>query len=479
MAAIDGLSSGLDTTSIIKQLMQLEKQPQLRLQSRQSATESAILSLRTLNSKFLAISTATSKLGATLPGAVAPPTPAKTDWQLTTASSNDTARVAVSAVSGAPASSLAFNVKQLATAATYLGQAVYDASTEHFSKTGGATTVDTAAGQRAARDRGRRQRVPRGHGRRHQQGGRRRLASTVQVEAGKYRLQLTATKTGGGDISLTRQPEDPANPDTAFAYAHRKAGQNAELVLGGSGLTVSRPSNSISDVLEGVTLTASKADTQKLQADGTPFDPPQFVEAAVTVNVKQDTDGIAGKISALVDAANAARSEAKTLTGMDPTSKAKGRLYGDAGVRSLVDRVRSAIVDGDAEVGLAGVTVARDGTISFDKAKFLERLAKEPAKVEAALGANGMGGRLHRLADEVSRPDAATAGPGLIMSTIKSRESQVASLKDGIASWDVRLALKEKMLQRQYTALETALGKAKSQGQWLSGQLASLPQGGS
>ena len=57
MAAIDGLSSGLDTTSIIKQLMQLEKQPQLRLQSRQSATESAILSLRTLNSKFLRIST--------------------------------------------------------------------------------------------------------------------------------------------------------------------------------------------------------------------------------------------------------------------------------------------------------------------------------------------------------------------------------------------------------------------------------------
>ncbi len=44
MAAIDGLSSGLDTTSIIKQLMQLERQPQVRLQTRQSATESAILS---------------------------------------------------------------------------------------------------------------------------------------------------------------------------------------------------------------------------------------------------------------------------------------------------------------------------------------------------------------------------------------------------------------------------------------------------
>jgi flagellar hook-associated protein 2 len=137
--------------------------------------------------------------------------------------------------------------------------------------------------------------------------------------------------------------------------------------------------------------------------------------------------------------------------------------------------VRAAIVDGDAEVGLAGVSVARDGTISFDKAKFLERMAKEPAKAEAALGKDGLAGRLHRLADEVSRTEASAAGPGLITSGIKSREGQMSSLKDGIANWDVRLAAKEKMLQRQYTALETALGKAKSQGSWLAGQLANLP----
>jgi flagellar hook-associated protein 2 len=243
-----------------------------------------------------------------------------------------------------------------------------------------------------------------------------------------------------------------------------------------SGVAITSPTNTFANVLEGVTLTVTKADTP---AVGSNPSSPTFVEAPVTVDVKKDADGIAAKISALVDAANAARSEAKSLTAMDPTTKAKGRLYGDSGVRALVDRVRAAIVDGDAEVGLAGVSVARDGTISFDKAKFLERLAKEPAKVEAALGKDGMAGRLHQLADEVSRPEASTGGAGLITSGIKSREGQITNLKDGIANWDVRLAAKEKMLQRQYTALETALGKAKSQGSWLAGQLASLPQAGS
>jgi flagellar hook-associated protein 2 len=82
------------------------------------------------------------------------------------------------------------------------------------------------------------------------------------------------------------------------------------------------------------------------------------------------------------------------------------------------------------------------------------------------------------LADAVSRGPSAEGGPGRISSAITSKESQISSLKSNIESWDSRLAMKEKMLQRQYTALETALGKAQSQGAWLSSQLANLPKVG-
>lgn len=471
MAAIDGLSSGLDTTSIIKQLMQLERQPQVRLQTRQSATESAILSLRTLSSKFLSISTATAKLGATLPGAVAPATPVPSDWQLTGATSSDAARVSVSAVTGAAASSLTFNVKQVATAASWVGAAAYDGLTQPFVQGAAATTVTLKKGaaDAVAIDVGTGSLADVVAGINAANAG--VTASTVQVEAGKFQLQLTSTTTGDGSIVLSRTPTDAT--DTAFTPLISTAGQDAVLVLTG-GTEVRRASNTMSDVLQGVTLTVVKAD----KATSGAGQPLAFAEPAVTISVKKDTDAIAGKIAALVEAANSARSEARSLTAFDPVTKAKGRLYGDSAVRGLVDRVRQAISDGTAGAGLAGVTVTRDGTVEFDKAKFLTALAADPAAVEAALGKDGLAGRLHRLADEVTRGEAATGGPGLIPSGIKSRENQVAGFKSGIENWNVRLALKEQQLQRQYTALETALGKAKSQGQWLAGQLASLPTSG-
>lgn len=469
MASVDGLVSGLNTSDIIKQLMQLERIPQQRLQSRQSAAESSILSLRTLNSKFLAISSAAEKFGAALPGAAVASPPKPTDWQLTTASSSDDKRATAKAVTGAPASTLSFNVKQLARASSYLGTTAYagmgatfaptaaDPAVAHktftLTKNGGApVTITTANGTLEETVTA------------INTAGAGVSASTVQVTPGQYRLQLTSTTTGAGTITLT---DSDGGQHQGSAVV---AGQDAIITLAG-GTNVTRSSNTISDVLEGVTLTLAKADWDPVTST--------FTEPPVTVTVAKDSDGIAARVQALVDVANGARSEAKNLTSFDPVTKAKGRLYGDSGVRGLVDRLRTSIVAGDAQVGLAGVTVNRDGVVEFDKAKFLARLAAAPAAVEKALGKDGLAGRLHKLADQTSRGEAAVGGPGLITSAITSRENQIASLTSNIESWDARLALKEKTLQRQYTALETALGKSQSQGAWLAGQLANLPKWGS
>jgi flagellar hook-associated protein 2 len=474
MASIDGLSSGLDTTSIIKQLMQLERQPQVRLQSRQSATEAAIQSLRGLNAKFLAIGTATAAFGAVLPkptppGGTPPPvTPSTkpTDWQLTKASSSDAARVSVAAVAGAAAGTLHFNVEQLAQASSHLGKTVYTGTTAKISgattftltkgagdpvviKTQNGTLAETVAAINSA--------------------GAGVAATTVQVEPGKYQLQLTSTTTGA-DTAVKLFDAGVELPSTETAV-----GKDAVLVLTG-GTTVTRSSNTISDVLDGVTLTLTKADpvtTARVSATT----PPVFAVAPVSVTVAKDTDAVVGKVQALVDAINAVRTEAKTLTSADPVSKTKGRLYGDSGVRGIVDRIRTAVSGDTAGPALAGITVTRDGTVELDKSKLLAALEANPAAVETAIGKDGLAGRFHVLADAITR-GTTSAQPGVITAAITSRERQVERFSDDIAGWDVRLANKEKQLQRTYTSLETALGKARSQGQWLSGQLASLPTSG-
>ena len=69
-----------------------------------------------------------------------------------------------------------------------------------------------------------------------------------------------------------------------------------------AGVTITRSSNTISDVLEGVTLTVTKVSA----STGTGATP-TFTDPPVTVSVVKDSEGVAERVAALVDAANAAR----------------------------------------------------------------------------------------------------------------------------------------------------------------------------
>ena len=52
--SIGGLISGLDTATIISQLMQLEAQPQTRLKTKVTVEQSAVTALQALNTKLAA-----------------------------------------------------------------------------------------------------------------------------------------------------------------------------------------------------------------------------------------------------------------------------------------------------------------------------------------------------------------------------------------------------------------------------------------
>lgn len=457
MASVDGLASGLNTTDIIKQLMQLERQPQVRLQNRQKATESAITALRSLNTKFLAIATAAQKLGAVRTGTT---TTAPATFGLAKAASSDSTRVSVSAVDGAPASSLSFNVKQLASAASGLTDRTWTGPDAAFgsgapltiTKDGKSTVIaaGTLAETAAAITKS--------------SAG--VTATVLQTTPGVYTLALASTTTGSASAFTLADGTAP------IALTEVTPARDAELHVGG--VTITRAANTISDVLTGVTLTLTKADawtsTVGPPATTTFSDPP------VTLSVSRDDQGMADRVAALVEAVNAASKEVKSLTSADPVAKTRGQLYGDSSVRGLLDKVRTAISGGTADAALAGVTVTRDGTVTFDKDVFLKALAASPATVEAALGEAGMAGRLDDVADAATRSATAAAGPGVLTSAVATREDRINGLRTNIASWDSRLALRQQTLQRQYASLERALGAAQSQGQWLSGQLANLPK---
>src|ERR1044072_1509373 len=103
MASVDGLVTGLDTTSIISQLMQIEAQPQTRLKTKVSEHQQVQSAYQQLNARMLAVQTAAETLTKA------------TTWQ-TIKPTSDNAAATVSASTAAATGSVTFNVDRLAAA---------------------------------------------------------------------------------------------------------------------------------------------------------------------------------------------------------------------------------------------------------------------------------------------------------------------------------------------------------------------------
>ena len=63
---------------------------------------------------------------------------------------------------------------------------------------------------------------------------------------------------------------------------------------------------------------------------------------------------------------------------------------------------------------------------------------------------------------------------GTVTGAVNGRTAAITRLNKSIADWDDRLALRRTTLERQFTALETAMSQMQSQSSWLSSQLSSL-----
>ena len=350
-SSIDGLVSGLDTTTIITQLMSLERQPQNRLKTQKTTISSEIAIYQTLNSKFSALASKAQELAR----------PA--GWAAMLATSSSTA-VTATATSSASAGQLSFTVQQLARAEAAASTGTV-ASTAVIVATGPVTiqvgtetvNIDPGNGSLGAL-------VDAINA-----SGAGISAAAVKVGTAGYRLQISSTTTGAGSDIVV----DNTNLSASLgSFVTVQEGRDAVIRIGeGAGAyDVSSPTDSINDLLPGVSVQLLEADPLK----------------TVTVTVAADANAIAGKVSALVDAANAALSAIASNSTYDPETRKAGLLLADGNARRLADSVYSAVsslVPGSSigSAGGVGISLAKDGTVAFDRNKFLAAYAADPAAV--------------------------------------------------------------------------------------------------
>ncbi len=123
MSFVDGLSSGLDTSNIIRQLMQIERLPQNRLVNQRTAERSAQTELKAIRGDVSSLGDLASDLRRS------------TQWQKLTASSTNES-VTPTAASGQFEGAFSFSVSSLATAHSVYSNDVYADPSEASGATG-------------------------------------------------------------------------------------------------------------------------------------------------------------------------------------------------------------------------------------------------------------------------------------------------------------------------------------------------------
>ncbi len=455
-----GIGSGMDINSIVTQLVEAEGRPAIgAITRKEDAANERLSALGRLKSSLSDFRTATGKLNEI--GA----------FSTHQASSQNEGILTVTANLGAAAGSYSLEVQQLAeahklTSNGYSGYSdVVGSGTLTLSVAGNdfSVTLDgsnnTLQGVRdAINEAGDNSGVN---------------ASIINVDDGVggtvSKLVLTSKNTGtANSISITAT-EDPAVPGlSSLVYdpagsgitnlTEQNAAQDAKVLVDGQIAT--RSSNSIDDIIQGVTLDLKTAET------GTIFN----------VDVTLDEDGIKEVTQGFVSAYNGLMSIVKDLGKFDSEGGKSGALIGDSTLRNVQSQIRQAVSNtvssassGYNSLAMIGISMDREGVMSLNSSEFSDALQNNLNAVSDVFSSSdGVAARLD------TRLDQYLNSGGTFDLQTKSLNKQLSRLSDDRDTVTIRLDNLERTLMKQFIAMDVAVGQFQSTGAYLAQQLANL-----
>lgn len=452
--SVSGLTTGLDVTSMVSQLMQVERLQGNPLIKGKQTSQSFVSAMTTLNNQMKSLGDAAK---AFAPTSVLD----KSVFSAVTAKSSDESVAKVTAGENASAGALTFTVKSIAQAGSVVSGSEY-AADALVSDPDGTGTAD--AFEFTLEVNGKAQNVQVGPNAKladvvqaiNQQAGTDVKASMMQVASGTYKLQIQSLSTGEqSNINITDGATPPMASDVLGSFTRLTEGRDTVLQIGdaAAGVEVRSSTREVKDVLPGLTI-----------------NPVAVSDKPVTVDMSSDVDGMAEKLAAMVKAANDAMATVGNNSKWDADKKAGGPFLGDSTARGVVNELRSAFTGSSSYLpGMAGVELQKDGTIKFDKAKFTAAYAENAAEVTKNVTA------LASKLGEVSK-NASNSTDGTLTIRLQGEQAQLKDYDASLAKFEERMTAKQALYKQQFSALDSMLSKMQAQGNWLTGQLASLGQ---
>ncbi|WJH27486.1 flagellar filament capping protein FliD [Paenibacillus sp. CC-CFT742] len=492
---LSGMVSGLDTDTIIKQLMQVERAPLDKLTQQKQKIAWKRDEYREMNTMLTSIRNLADKLRFS------------TSFNKQSATSSNTSVVTATASSTAASGSYAIQVNKLASSALVTGSTVSVDSTKSTVTADGAFTIEGANGK----------------------------SVNINMTAGTTTYDSIIKQVNAANIGVTLSFD---SINKRFMASTAATGENATIQITGTGaselgfgtMTSPQKGSDASVQVNGQTMTFAN---NAFELNGVRFDLKGVSTTATSVTIAKDTSSIVDQIKGFVDQYNTLVDKVNEKTKAVPNrnyvpltdeqkesmtekqidlweSKAKtGLLYRDDILTDALSSLRSALinkVDGlsttsnGVKTGIdtlsdIGITfkkytpgLAGDlGKLELDESKLKDAIASNPDGVmnlftkTSSLDSNdknyqkesGIGERLYGALNTQINKIMKRIGSGTVSDAADSSQlgEQIRGLNSRMDVLKTRMQAAEDRYYKQFTAMELSLQKLNSKGSWLSSQL--------
>ena len=297
--------------------------------------------------------------------------------------------------------------------------------------------------------------------------------SAVLIDTGNdgtnYRIVLTGDTGSDSIFAVTSSVSD----DLGFGTADNTLQAAQDAIVDFEGLTISRSSNAISDIISGATVSLSAVTT-----------------SSVRLAIVADTGTLKANVENIVTVYNTLNDLYSSLGVVDPDSgsEVNGALAQDSAlIRQLKSTIRTSLF-ADSSSGSGDITALRDlgisinktGDLTFDETAYDSVIASSYSDVVKMLTANTSNQNLFDTADKglaqdiVTVLDGLTNTNGVITARSTNATAAVTDYQEELATLETRIEALYQRYLGQFSVMEGMMAKMNSTKDYLTGQLENL-----
>ena len=447
--SIGGLVSGMDTNSIVSQLMEIERKPIDLLNTNKDTATEKLTAWRSFNTRVQALSVSTERMAE------------ESTFHAGTATSSNTDILSVTAGEDVAEGSYQITVKQLAqnhqiATQTYssldeklgtgtiqitVGNAGYkpiEITEENNTLTGIRDAINNSSAPVTAS-----------------------ILNAGTVDNPEYKLTLTS-KVNGKSGELTMDID--LSGGTAPAFTDIQAAQDAKLILGsGAGaVEITRSSNKMGGIISGVTIDLVSADENEV----------------VTISTSPDTNTVKTTINNFLNQFNNMVDFFNDQFEYDENQGYTGTLFSDTNLYRAKEKMNDIVSEliyneGDfhslSEMGIEFNDVGK--LVVTDENLFDDALEKNMDSVSALFtGENGIGVKFNDYIDEINASD------GLLQNMDDYFTEEIEAIDERIDIKEEYLTRTEQRYMQKFSNLEVQLSTLQAQGDYMSAQFSAMEQ---